>query len=121
MVTGWIAQKRHYRQYQARIQELPVSYRTAVAALERYTSHLGGLGDGASILTMLDDLADLFEQAATDGTPVREIVGEDPVDFAETFLRNYPAGRWISRERDRLARAIEHAAGEDSAGSGESR
>jgi DNA-binding ferritin-like protein (Dps family) len=89
--------------------------------LERYTNYLGGLGDGDSILSMLDDLADLFEQGAADGTPVREIVGEDPVEFAEAFLRNYPAGQWITRERERLTRAIERAAGEDTGSSGVSR
>src|SRR5262245_34694652 len=62
MAAGWIEQKRHYRRYKARIAQLPASYRTAVAALERYANYLGGLGDGASILSMLDDLADLFEQ-----------------------------------------------------------
>ena len=113
MAARWIEQKREYRQYKARIERLPASYRTAVAALERYTNHLGGLGDGESILSMLQDLADLFEQGAANATPIREIVGEDPVEFAETFLRNYPAGQWITRERDRLTSAIEHAAGED--------
>ena len=41
---------------------------------------------------------------------------EDPVEFAEAFLRNYPEGQWISRERERLISAIERAeraAGED--------
>ena len=113
MAIRWIEQKRHYRRYQARIEKLPANYRTAVAALERYTNHLGGLGDGDSILSMLDDLADLFEQAAANGTPIREIFGQDPVEFAEAFLRNYPEGQWISRERDRLTSAIDRAAAED--------
>jgi DNA-binding ferritin-like protein (Dps family) len=39
---------------------------------------------------MLEDLADLFEQGAADGTPLRDVVGEDPVEFAEAFLANYP-------------------------------
>jgi DNA-binding ferritin-like protein (Dps family) len=73
------------------------------------TAYLGGLGDGDSILSMLDDLADLYEQGAADGTPVREIVGEDPVEFAEAFLRNYPAGQWITREQERLTGAVEQA------------
>jgi DNA-binding ferritin-like protein (Dps family) len=46
---------------------------------------------------MLEDLADLFEQGAASGTPVREIVGEDPVEFADAFLRNYPEGQWMVR------------------------
>jgi DNA-binding ferritin-like protein (Dps family) len=85
------------------------------------TAYLGGLGDGDSILSMLDDLADLYEQGAADGTPGREIVGEDPVEFAEAFLRNYPAGQWITRERERLTRAIERAAGEATGKPGRSR
>ena len=110
-ITGSIEEKRRYRQYKARIEQLPESYRTAVVALERYTNYLGGLGDGASILAMLGDLADLFEQGAADGTPVREIVGEDPVEFAETFLSNYPKGQWIKKERERLTTTIDRVAG----------
>lgn len=106
-IAKMIDEKRRYRRYKARVEQLPPDYRTAVAALERYMNYLGGLGDGASILAMLDDLADLFEQSAADGTPVRAVVGEDPVEFAEAFLRNYPAGRWIVRERERLTKAID--------------
>ncbi len=107
LISKVVGDKRRWRQYRARIEQLPASYRTAVAAMERYTNYLGGLGDADSILSMLDDLADLFEQGAADGTPVREIVGEDPVEFAEAFLRNYPAGQWITRERERLTNAID--------------
>ena len=113
MAARWIEQKRQYRQYKARMEQLPASYRTAVAGLERYTNYLGGIGDGDSMLSMLDVLADLFEQGAANGTPIREIVGEDPVEFAEAFLRNYPAGHWIIRERDRLIRAVEQAEEQD--------
>ena len=78
-------------------------------------------GDGDSAASMFEDLADLFEQSAANGTPIREIVGEDPVEFAEAFLRNYPEGQWISRERERLTSAIERAAGEDTGDEGTSR
>ena len=43
--------------------------------------------------SMLEDVADLFERAAADGTPIREIVGDDPVEFVEAFVANYPEGR----------------------------
>jgi DNA-binding ferritin-like protein (Dps family) len=118
MVARWIEQKRHYWRYKARIEKLPASYRTAVAGLERYINHLGGIGDADSILTMLDDLADLFEQGAANGTPIREILGADPVEFAETFLRNYPAGYWITREQERLTRAVEQAEAEETGSQG---
>jgi DNA-binding ferritin-like protein (Dps family) len=58
---------------------------------------------------MFVDLADLWERAAADGIPVREIVGDDPVDFAETFVRSYSGKQWIDKERTRLVKAIEDA------------
>ena len=58
---------------------------------------------------MFDDFADLWERAASDGTPVRAIVGEDPVEFAETFAQAYTGKQWIDKERARLTKAIEDA------------
>jgi DNA-binding ferritin-like protein (Dps family) len=107
-----IGDKRRWRQYKARTRQLPDNYRAAVDALERYLMYLGP-ADGNSAAPMFEDLADLFEQSAADGTPIREVVGEDPVEFIEAFLRNYPEGQWRSRERERLISAIERAAGED--------
>ncbi|MFI7617588.1 DUF1048 domain-containing protein [Nonomuraea terrae] len=112
VVTGPLEDKRRWRRYKARTKQLPESYRTAVEAMERYLMHFGP-GDGADAASMYEDLADLFEQSAADGTPIREIFGEDPVEFVEAFAQNYSAGRWISRERERLTSAIERAAGED--------
>ena len=109
MATGWTEQKRRYRQYKARTKRLPANYHTAIDALERYMEFFGP-GKGESLLPMLEDLADLFEQGAANRTPIREIVGEDPAQFAEAFLRDYPEGQWISRERERLTAAIERAA-----------
>ncbi|MFI6796302.1 DUF1048 domain-containing protein [Streptosporangium canum] len=117
MATGWIEKvtgsledKRRYRQYKARTQQLPASYRTAVEALERYLMYFGR-GDGADAASMYEDLLDLFEQSAADNTPVREVVGDDPVEFVEAFVSNYPEGQWRLRERQRLISAIERAAG----------
>jgi DNA-binding ferritin-like protein (Dps family) len=112
MATGWIEQKRRYRQYKARTKQLPANYHTAIDALERYMEFFGP-GKADSLLSMLEDLADLFEQSAANGTPVRAVVGEDPVEFAEAFLRNYPEGQWISRERERLTNAIDRVAGNE--------
>jgi len=65
--------------------------------------------DADSAVTMFEDLADLFEQAAADGTSVRAIVGEDPVEFVEVFVRNYTKGGWATKERERLIDAIARA------------
>ena len=103
-----IGDKRRWRAYKARTRQLPANYRTAVEALERYLMYFGP-ADGDSAASMFEDLADLFEQAAADGTPLRGIVGEDPVEFVEAFVQNYSKGAWVTRERERLTSAIERA------------
>lgn len=105
-----IGDKRRWRAYKARTKALPDNYRTAVDALERYCMYFGPT-DGDVAASMFEDLAYLFEQAAADGTRIRDIVGEAPVDFAETFLESYAKGSWVTRERQRLASAIERAEG----------
>jgi DNA-binding ferritin-like protein (Dps family) len=107
-----IGDKRRWRQYKARTRQLPENYRTAVDAIERYLMYFGP-ADADSAASMLEDLADLFEQSAADGTPIREIVGEDPVEFVEAFLQNYDKGGWVTRERERLTNAIKRAEGEE--------
>jgi DNA-binding ferritin-like protein (Dps family) len=109
-ISKVVGEKGQWREYKARARQLPASYRTALDALERYLRYFGTGGDGTA---MYADLIDLFEQGAANGTPIREIVGEDPVEFIEAFVRNYPKGQWIIRERERLTKAIERAAGED--------
>jgi len=111
-VVGDFGDKRRWRAYKARTKQLPTNYRTAIEALERYLTYFGGVTKGDVLMTMLEDLADLFEQSAAGGTPIRAIVGDDPVEFAETFVRNYAEGQWINKERARLTEAIDRAAGE---------
>ena len=112
-----VGDKRRWRAYKARTRALPENYRTAIEGVERYLLYAGG---GSGDPTMLEDLADLFEQAASAGTPIRDLVGDDPVEFVDDFVRNYPQGNWIVREQQRLTDAIRRAAGEDSATAGES-
>jgi DNA-binding ferritin-like protein (Dps family) len=112
-ITGDLGDKKRWRQYKARVKALPPAYRSTANALERYLLYFGA-GDGPTLIAMVNDLADLLERSALDGVPVRDLLGDDPVEFAEEFLRNYSAGSWVSKERMRLTEAIERAAGEAS-------
>jgi DNA-binding ferritin-like protein (Dps family) len=109
LVTGPLEQKKEWRRYKARIEALPEPYGTVAKAVQRYSMYYGGLTDGESIVKMFGDLADLWERAAADGTPVRAIVGDDPVEFAETFAQAYTGKQWIDKERARLIKAIDDA------------
>jgi DNA-binding ferritin-like protein (Dps family) len=108
-LTGSLEQKKQYKQAKARIDGLPEPYGSAAQALHRYFMYYGGVTDGDTLVTMFSDLADLFERAATDRMPLREVVGDDPVEFAETFAQAYGGTRWIDKERARLAKAIDDA------------
>lgn len=109
LVIGSLDQKKQYKQYKARIEALPEPYLTAAKALQRYFMYNGGLMDGETAVKMFGDFADLWERAAADGVSVRAIVGEDPVEFADTFVQAYAGKNWIDRERARLTKAIEDA------------
>jgi DNA-binding ferritin-like protein (Dps family) len=116
-VTGPLEQKKQYRKDRARIDGLPEPHRTAARAMHRYLLHCSGVTDGDTLMAMVTDLADLWERASLDGTPVREIVGDDPVDFAESFAKAYGGREWMDKERARLTQAMDAAAGSDGSGS----
>lgn len=109
-IIGDLAHKRQYREYKARQRALPEPYRATAIALDRYLMHLGATEDGGTLVRMLDDLITLLEQGAADATPLRQLLGDDPVDFIETFLENYSRGSWIVKERNRLRRSVAEAA-----------
>jgi DNA-binding ferritin-like protein (Dps family) len=109
LVTGPLEQKKQYRQDMARMHALPAPYADAAKAVHRYIMYAGGMTDGDTTVAMVGDLVDLFERAAADATPVREVVGADPVEFVEEFIRAYAGKQWIDKERARLTRAIDDA------------
>ena len=108
-VTGSLEEKKQYRRYQSRIDALPEPYGAAAKAVQRYFMYSGAVMDGETALTMMGDHVELWERAAADGTPVRAIVGEDPVEFAEAFAQAYSGKKWIDKERARLTKAIDDA------------
>ena len=113
-LAGSFDEKRRWRQHKARVEQLPPTYRTAFEALQRYLMYYGAITKGEVVMKMLGDLADLFEQSAADGVPIRSIVGDNPVEFAEAFLQNYSEGQWINKERERLTTTIDRVAGDAS-------
>lgn len=60
----------------------------------------GAITRGDILLSMLEDLADLFEQSAADRTPISQIVGDDPAAFAETFLATTPTASGSTRSEN---------------------
>ena len=111
LIVGDLDHKRKWRDYKARVRQLPPGYREAAKGIERYVMNFGAVDDGATLVRMFGDLAELLERSAADRLPIRDLVGEDPADFMETFLDTYRgAGKsWVERERQRLASTIDKA------------
>ena len=108
-LTGPLSQKKQYRQDKARIDALPEPYGSVAKAMHRYITYFAGVTDGDTLVTMFGELADLWERASLDATPVRDIVGDDPVGFAETFAQAYAGKQWIDKERARFVATVDSA------------
>lgn len=107
-IVGDLDDKRKWKEYQAQVRALPAPYQQAITALERYLNYFGATG-GEKWLQAYQDLVDLFGEAAADGTPIQEVVGNDPVEFAETFAANYGDAGWIDKEKQRLRDSLAQA------------
>ena len=79
-LTGSLEQKKQYRRFIARLDALS------------------------------NDYAELWERAAADSTPIRNIVGEDPVEFANDFISAYSGSSWSAKEQARLRATIARTA-----------
>jgi DNA-binding ferritin-like protein (Dps family) len=106
-----VGDKKRWHKYKARAKALPDGYRTAVDGIERYLMHFGVL-DADDAASLFEDVIDLFEQAAADGTPIRGVVGDHPVEFVEAMIRNYDKGGYVAREQARLVETIHRAEAE---------
>ncbi|MGP9782603.1 hypothetical protein CQ010_17655 [Arthrobacter sp. MYb211] len=109
ILTGQLQQKKQYKEAKARLDALPEPYRATATALNRYFMYFGGITDGDTLVQMFIDHADLWERASIDRLPLREVVGEDPVEFAENFTLSYGGKQWIDKERARLIKAVQDA------------
>jgi len=114
-----IGDKREWRQYKARVRTLPEPYRVAVEGIERYLFYFGAVEADTSI-AIFTDVADIFERAAADGTPIREIVGDDPSVFVDALIDNYEKGGYVAREKRRLDDSIAAAEAAQARGTEES-
>lgn len=114
LIVGDLGDKRKWREYKARVRQLPAGYQEAARGIERYVMTFGAVDDGPTLVRMFGDLAELLEQSAADDLPIRDLVGQNPVDFVEAFLDTYRgAGKsWVEKERQRLTATIDRAVAE---------
>lgn len=105
-LTGSLEQKKQYRQLMTRLASLPHPYMEAGQAILRYVLRNGDISDGGVLVTLTTDLVELWEQAAADSTPIRDVVGDDPVEFAGDFVAAYSGPTWRAKEQMTLRKTI---------------
>ncbi|MBA9029447.1 MULTISPECIES: DUF1048 domain-containing protein [Bacillaceae] len=103
MFKKMIQEKREYRAYKKRVNELPEEYKKAMKAIENY---MWNFARGAGMLELLKKILEMFENSASDGISVRNVVGNDIAEFADTFLAEFPEETWIDKLRKKLRDAI---------------
>ncbi|MEK4031382.1 MULTISPECIES: DUF1048 domain-containing protein [Bacillaceae] len=103
MFKKMIQEKREYRAYRKRVNELPEEYRTAMTAIEKY---MWNFAKGSGMLALLQNVLEMFESSASDGLNVRDIVGNDAAEFADSLLAEFPEETWIDKMRKELRDSI---------------
>lgn len=116
-LVGTVDERRRRRRYKARVDALPSPHRRSVRALERYLAYFGSLTAGTlrpdTFLSMLEDLVDIVERAVAGRRSIRTVVGDDPVQFAEDFLRSHIPAPWRDGAPDPSSSAVERRVHDD--------
>ncbi|WP_300558245.1 DUF1048 domain-containing protein [Companilactobacillus sp.] len=105
-VNNTIQDKRRYRKFMNDIQLLPVPYAKALTAIQKYIwnfAQTGGIMDG------LESTLQIFKECAADQVPINQILGNDPVEFAESIMAESADELWINKYRNRLRIQIKEA------------
>ncbi|GAB6092695.1 DUF1048 domain-containing protein [Furfurilactobacillus curtus] len=67
--------------------------------LQDYLIQFGGTN---AFMQLLDELLQLFQEAASDHQPLSQIVGNGPVAFAEDLLCEYQSETWMREAQAKL-------------------
>lgn len=104
MIKKMIQEKREYRAYKKRVNNLPEEYRKAMKAIENY---MWSYAKGSGMLELLRNILEMFENSASDGLSVRDVVGDDIAEFADSILAEFPEETWMDKMRKKLRDSIE--------------
>lgn len=104
MIKKMIQEKREYRAYKKRVNNLPEEYRKAMKAIENY---MWSYAKGSGMLELLRNILEMFENSASDGLSVKDVVGDDIAEFADSILAEFPEETWMDKMRKKLRDSIE--------------
>lgn len=103
MFKKMMEEKREYRAYQKRIQQLPEPHKKAMAAIDRY---MWTFVKGSGMLHYLKNILEMFEESVREGLSVQDVVGHDIAEFADSLLAEFPEETWMDKERKKLRNSM---------------
>jgi DNA-binding ferritin-like protein (Dps family) len=82
-----IGDKKEWRKMEARAKALPEEYDFVYHRIQKYMWSFSA-GSGMDMISIYEDLLDLFEEGAANKKRVLEITGEDVAAFCDELLRS---------------------------------
>lgn len=103
-ITGRDMTKK-WKSFEARAKKLPVDYQVA---WKKINANLWVNPDftGRKLMPILDGVLDLFEETATDGRSVEEVLGNDIQGFCSTLATEEGIKSYRDKWRDKLNKRI---------------
>ncbi|MCI1986705.1 MAG: DUF1048 domain-containing protein [Lactobacillus sp.] len=102
-IQAMIKDKQRYKQFTKDVRALPTPYAATVNALTKYIWSFAGSG---AMVDVLEEVLHIFQESAAENVPIRQIVGEDPVEFAENIMAEYPNELWLIKYRHQLRQKV---------------
>ncbi|WP_374054507.1 DUF1048 domain-containing protein [Rossellomorea sp. FM04394] len=99
-ITGSLADKREWKEMEARAKTLPDEYLHAYKAIQKYMWTTSGLTDWKDTSRIFNGILDLFEDGAAEGRKVTDLTGEDVAAFCDELVKG--SETWSDKHRAKL-------------------
>lgn len=94
-----IGDKADWKLYKKRVNELPEDYKNAMDGIQTYMFNFAG---GPAMMEVLYGLIEKFEESASDGRKVSDIVGNDIGAFCEDIFKAVPEATWVDGHKKKI-------------------
>lgn len=111
IIKTLIGDKTRYRQFHKDVAQLPTPYAETLTAIEKY---MWNFAKSDGIMDALEDILRMFQENTAENVPVKNVVGDDPVEFAETIMAQYPDALWLIKYRNQLRDKVTEAQSHES-------
>lgn len=98
-----IGDKKQYREFKAQVAALPSPYRETFEAMEKY---MWNFAKGDGFMKVLNQILEMFQENAQDNVPIKNIIGDDPVQFCDEIMAQYPDDLWLIKIQNKLRKEV---------------